>query len=292
MSKLKAKNPKDTKPTKPKIVVFGASGVGKTWAALTFPKPYYIDTEGGATQQHYSKRLRDSGGAYLGIAEGSREFNTVIDQVKLLATEKHDFKTLVVDSASVLFMEYIAIQTEKMMAKGTDMTKTYGAEKKPAISYARQFVSWINKLDMTVILICHEKAEYKDDKLAGYTYDFWDKAEYLVDLALRITKQGQSRKAFVRKTRLENIKDGITFDWSYEDFAKLYGKETMESEVNIVTLATPEQLARVAQLNDILKTTPEEIDKHFIYADATKYSDMSNEKIQFVISRLEAKLPK
>ena len=44
-SKLKAKDPKDVSPGKSKIMIFSRSGVGKTWFALDFPKPYYIDTE-------------------------------------------------------------------------------------------------------------------------------------------------------------------------------------------------------------------------------------------------------
>lgn len=290
MSKLKAKKPEQAKPSKPKIIVFGGSGFGKTWASLDFPNAYYIDTEGGANLPHYIAKLSKSGGQYLGVEDGSKDFPTVIEQVKLLATTKHDFKTLVIDSVSELMLLYIASQTERMMAGGTDMTKTYGAEKKPAVAYARQLINWVQRLDMNVILICHEKAEWKDEKLVGYTFDFWDKAEYILHLALRITKQGASRKAFVRKTRLEQFKDGTLFDWSYENFAKMYGEDVIKGDVSIITLATPEQVARINQLNTLLKTTDEEKEKHFKYADSDSYEEMETAKAAFVIQRLEAKI--
>jgi hypothetical protein len=57
-SKLKAKAPTEVKPGKTKALVFGKSGVGKTWFTLTFPAPYYIDTEGGADLRHYRERLQ------------------------------------------------------------------------------------------------------------------------------------------------------------------------------------------------------------------------------------------
>jgi len=43
---LKAKLPEEVKATKPKFMIYGESGVGKTFFALDFPKPYLIDTEG------------------------------------------------------------------------------------------------------------------------------------------------------------------------------------------------------------------------------------------------------
>jgi predicted NodU family carbamoyl transferase len=94
------------------------------------------------------------------------------------------------------------------------------------------------------------------------------------------------------KSRIASFPEATSIDWCYAEFALRWGKEVMEREHKPVTLATPEQLARVAQLNDTLKTTPEEIDKHLSYGEATQYADMSTDKIQFVISRLEAKLPK
>ena len=48
---LKAKQPVDVIPTKPKFMISGNSGVGKTFFSLQFPKPYLIDTEGGATRK-------------------------------------------------------------------------------------------------------------------------------------------------------------------------------------------------------------------------------------------------
>lgn len=53
MSKLKGRDPELVEPGKTKALIFGASGVGKTWFSLDFPAPYYMDTEGGADLKRY-----------------------------------------------------------------------------------------------------------------------------------------------------------------------------------------------------------------------------------------------
>ena len=90
MSKLisKAIKPKSANASKPKILIFGKSGVGKTWASLDFPNTFYIDTEGGANLEHYTDKLAKSGGMYFGVEQGSRDFATVVELVKELATTK------------------------------------------------------------------------------------------------------------------------------------------------------------------------------------------------------------
>ena len=61
-SKLLAKAPEAGKPGKIKMMVFSKSGIGKTWLSMDFPKPYYIDCEGGARLAHYQEKLAKAGG--------------------------------------------------------------------------------------------------------------------------------------------------------------------------------------------------------------------------------------
>ena len=84
-TRLKAVVPKAAEPSKPKMLIYGAPGVGKTWGALDFPGVYYIDTEGGADLAHYTAKLDAAGGVYLGPDQGAQSFDTIIDQVDALA---------------------------------------------------------------------------------------------------------------------------------------------------------------------------------------------------------------
>jgi hypothetical protein len=225
MSKLRGKDPKTAEPSKPKVLIFGKPGVGKTWTAIDFPAVYYIDSEGGADLEHYTDKLVKAGGVYMGPADGANDFAVLIDQVKALATEKHTYRTLVIDSISKVFNTAVAIEADRLGDKNA-----FGADKKPAIAAMRQLVAWLQRLDMNVVLIAHEKVEWGQNNNGervevGQTFDCWDKLEYELHLALRILKQGKSRKAFVRKSRLTGFPEGEMFAWEYDTFADRYGRE-------------------------------------------------------------------
>lgn len=245
-SKLKGRDPATVEPSKPKIAIYGGPGVGKTWASIEFPNVFYIDTEGGADLDHYRKKLKDGGASYLGPDDGSLDFPTVLEQVQALATEDHDRKTLVIDSLSKLFNNQIVITQEKMAKAGTE--DAFGASKKEAISYMRRLVAWVNRLDMNVVLIHHQKSQWKDGKEVGVTFDGWDKLEYELHLVLRIAKNGPSRTAYIGKTRLAQFPDGESFPWSFTEFAKRYGAEVIGRASVKANLATPEQRAEYDRL--------------------------------------------
>lgn len=290
MTKLKAVKPKATEPKKPAVLVFGEAGVGKTWTALDFPKVYYIDSERGATNREYTDKLQKAGGVYLGIDQGSQNFDEVLEQIRALRSEKHEYKTLVIDSFTKLFNLEIANEQERLKKAGKK--DEFGLSKKPAVAKSRELVGLLSTLDMNVILICHEAPNWAEGEQKGVKPDSWDKLVYELDLCLHIRKLGGSRKAFITKSRIASFPEATAIDWSYAEFATRWGQAVIEREQKPVELATQEQLERVAKLNDLLKTTPEEIDKHLSWADVTRYDDMPTDKIATVIQRLTAKLEK
>ncbi len=284
-SKLKAVKPEAAEPSKPKILIFGKAGVGKTWGALDFPACYYIDTEGGADLKHYTDKLAKSGGMYFGPEQGSQDFATVIEQVQALATEKHQFKTLIIDSISKVFNSEIAKEAERLGDKDA-----FGASKKPALHLTRRLINWIDRLDMNVILIAHEKILWANEKQAGVTFDAFDKLEYELHLCLNIVKQGESRKAYVKKSRLIGFPDATNFEWSYNEFAKKYGKEIIEGQVHQIMLATAEQVGEIKRLLDIVKMDEKEIAKWFSKAKVESWEEMSTETIEKCINSLREKV--
>lgn len=287
MSRLKAITPKSAEPTKPKILIYGKPGVGKTWTALDFPKVYYIDTEGGANLSHYTDKLQASGGAYFGPEQGSQDFKEVIEQIKALATEEHGYKTLVIDSLSKIYNAEIAKEMDKLGDKDA-----FGASKKPAVKLTRQLINWIDRIDMNVIIICHEKPVWLNNQQAGVTFDAYDKLEYELHLVLNIVKNGPSRKALICKTRLQEFAERENFDWCFSEFANRYGKDIIESSAKQIILATPEQVTKVKYLVELLKVDPDVQAKWFDKAKADGFEDMSEEHIAKCIQALEAKLPK
>jgi len=285
MSKLKAVDPKTAEPSKSKILIFGKPGVGKTWTSLDFPSVYYIDTEGGANLSHYTDKLKKSGGVYFGPEQGSQDFNEVIGQVKALATEEHPYRTLVIDSLSKLFNNEIAREMERLGDKDA-----FGASKKPAVKFTRSLINWIDRIDMNVILICHEKPVWTNGEQAGVTFDAWEKLEYELHLCLNIQKRGGSRKAQIMKSRLENFADQSNFEWSYDEFAKLYGREILEGKAKSLVLASEQQISELKYLTDLLKVDADIVNKWLEKAKAESYAEMDAAKIQACIDLLKKKL--
>lgn len=293
-SRLKAVAPKAAEPSKPKVLIFGKPGVGKTWFALDFPRCYYIDTEGGANLKHYTDKLAAGGGVYLGPEQGANDFGVVLEQVRALATERHDFRTLVLDSVSHVFGSEIAGEQERMAEE--KKKDEYGASRKTAISYTRRLVNWLDRVDMNVILIAHAKDEYETKangvrEVVGQTFDCWDKLEYILHLALQATKQGSSRKARVRKSRLTEFPDASMFDLSYDDFAERYGREIIEGEVRVVEVATPEQLADLRALMEIVRMPDDWLDKCLKRGKADTLEEMSADAVGAMVKMLKERVP-
>jgi hypothetical protein len=290
MSKLLFKDPIEAEPSKPKMVLYGPSGVGKTWFTLAFPNVAYFSPEPGATRKHYVEKLRANGGMYLGPEDGSTDFEVLIAQAKALATEKHNFKTLAVDSITEIFNLAVAKEADRLGSKNA-----FGADKKPAIANMRRFVAAIQRLDMNVILVAHEKAEWGQDDSGqrvekGKVPDCWDKLIYSLDLTFHAQKRGASRVAVVKKTRLLGFPEGESFALDFADFSTRYGKDIIEKASAPITLATIGQVDEIRRLIDLLKIDNETTEKWFEKANVEKIEEFTMDTAAKIIKTLSAKL--
>ena len=290
-SKLKAKDPKDVVPGKIKMMIFGKSGIGKTWLSLDFPKPYYIDAEGGARLAHYQAKLAAVGGSYFGVEDGALSFEEVLGQIQALATEKHDYQTLVIGSVTKLYQTAIAEEAQRLGDRDA-----FGASKKPAIAYMRRLVNWVQRIDMNVVFEAHEAAEWGmvngQREQIGTNADTWDKLIYELDLTLQVVKQGSSRYALIRKSRLVGFPETEKFPLEYAEFAKRYGKDFIEGEVKQINLATPEQIAELISWFDTLGVRDEEKQKVLDKAKAETIEELTVEQADAYLAFLKAKVEK
>lgn len=284
-TKLKAVDPKIAEPSKPKVLIFGKAGVGKTWVSMDFPNVYFIDTEGGANRDQYTDKLKRSGGVYFGPEQGSQDFASVIEEVKTLATEPHTYKTLVIDSISKITNSEIAKEQERLGEKDA-----FGASKKPSTSLTRRLINWIDRIDMNVILIAHERPLWAKGEQIGDTFDAYEKLEYELDLVLQIIRAGDKRIARIKKSRLTGFTDASTFPWSYQDFAERYGKDVIEKQGLALKLATPESLTRLKTLLDLWKVPEGQEEKWLNAAKVTSYQEMDEEKLVAIIGYVEGKI--
>ena len=297
-SKLKAKAPELTQPGKTKACIFGPSGSGKTWFTLSFPVPYYIDTEGGADLRHYQERLKAAGGVYLGPQEGALDFDTILGEMEKLATEQHPYKTLIIDSITKVYQAAISNESQRLGDKDV-----FGASKKEPIKMMRRLCNWAMRLDMNIWFVAHETAEWGlingQRTEIGKCADVWDKLVYELDLTLQLTKRGPSRIACVRKSRLLGFPDGESFptekdaeDVGYAEFAKRYGKDFIEGPTQTITLAAPDQVSEIVRLLTVVKTSEADIEKVLTRASADSWAELTDAQAAATIKWLTGKLNK
>ncbi len=250
-----------------KAMFFGLAGVGKTTAAIQFPRPYLIDTERGAENAQYVKLLHDRGGNVFQTSD----FDELVSEVTALLSEKHDYQTLIIDPITVVYANLLDKAEQKV---GTEFGRHYGEADKRM----RRLINLLLRVDMNVIITAHAKTVYGDKLVKlGDTFDGYKKLDYLFDLVVEIQKRGENRSGVVRKSRVEGFPDGEVFPFNYEEIAKRYGHESLERDATPETLASAEQAAELNRLVELLKVSPDVVDKWLTKAKAETLSELPAE---------------
>jgi predicted ATP-dependent serine protease len=165
---LRAKKPEAVQK-RLKLFMFGPAGVGKTTAAIQFPNSYIIDCERGT--ENYDKLITNSGSAVF----QTTDIQEVIQEVKALLTERHDYRTLVIDPITTIYNDLLDKCEQQV---GADFGRHYGAANKTM----KRLANLIMALDMNVVITAHAKPEYGQNLAKiGYTFDGWKQLDYWFD---------------------------------------------------------------------------------------------------------------
>ena len=262
-----------------KLFMFGPAGVGKTTAAIQFPNSYIIDCEKGA--ENYDKLITASNS----VVYQTTDINEVLAEVKSLLSEKHEYRTLVIDPITMVYNDLL----EKCEAKvGTDFGRHYGEANK----MMKRLANLIMALDMNVVITAHAKAEYGQNfSKIGYTFDGWKQLDYWFDLVIELNKKGKKRFGRVVKTRLEQFPDEDVFEWSYEGIRKRYDPDILERESMAVRLASSEQIREIKDLLSVVRLPEGTTDKWFAKAGVDLWEDMPADVLQKCIDFVKGRLP-
>lgn len=273
-----------------KALFYGMAGVGKTTAAIQFPKPYLIDTEKGAENDQYTTIIKNSGGVIFQTSD----FDELLKEVRALLTEDHEYKTLIIDPLTTLYNDLVDKCAASLKNKSDDKKSTgteFGRHYQEANKKMKILLNLLLRLDMNVIITSHAKNEYGENMaVLGQTFDCYKKLDYLFDLVFEIQKRGKNRVGIIKKSRVESFPDGETFPFSYEEISKRYGKEILEKESIKQNLATPEQVIEVKRLIDLLKIPQETYDKWLSKSESEDFDDMPLDYIQKCIDYLKSKI--
>lgn len=283
---LRPRKPKAMPRRRARVLVSGPRKNGKSTGLATFKNMLHIDPENGAFEPQYQELMQAAGSEYVGVEEGARDCNGIIETLKTYARSgKIPYWGIAFDSLSKLFDTQVAFDLDKMASKGKDISEgTFGAEKKGATGFVRRLVVMADLLDVNLFLVCHEKEKWTDGKVVGYTFDGPAKLDYELDLHLRVV----NRKAIVEATRYKEFPLGLSFDWNYSEFIKRFGNH-YEDAPSVAKLATDEQVALLSNLLKVRADSQQLTDKWLLATGSETFADMKADDAQKCIDYLQAK---
>lgn len=289
---LKAKKP-EIKEKRLKLFLFGPPGSRKTTSALQFPKSVLIDMERGSEQ--YKKTIDKAGSVVL----ETNSPDEVMAEVRTLLTEKHEYRTLIIDPITIyyqalqdkwsrIFEHYAKTDKEKELQ---DFGMRYWGRVKGEY---KSFMRMLMQLDMNLIITSHQKDIYGANmQKVGIGPDSMKGDNYVFDYVFRLNVVGNKAIAITEKQRsepLEPQKFPEEFEWSYENFLKFYGAEIIEREAVAVQMATPEQIAEIRRLIELVKIDEEVVTKWLSKAEANDWDEMSADQLDKCIKFVKNKI--
>lgn len=273
---LRGKKPAPTEK-RLKALFFGEAGSGKTTTSIQFPRPYLVDTERGAENDQYVKTIAKGGG----VVFQTNDFDDIVAEVTALLSEKHDFRTLIVDPITTVYDDLIEKAERKV---GTEFGRHYGEAKKQW----KRLGNLLMRLDMNVIVTSHQKRLYGDEmKVIGNTFDGPKGLDYLFDLVFEVGKRGKERVGTVRKTRLDTFPEGDVFPFTYDEIAERYGRAVLERDAVPVVLADPKAVAEMLTLLETRKDGAELLDRWLTKAMADTAAEMTADAVAKCIAYLK-----
>ena len=145
------KGPQDMPP---RICVYGGHGVGKSTFASEFPSPVFISTEDGLDQLDVVSFQK------------AEHVNDVVEAIKTLLKEDHEFKTVVVDSVDWLANLIVSHVNEQHDEKA----QAYGKGQAFAAEEFREILQGLDMLrkrkGMNVVLVAHSSVTRHEDPRA------------------------------------------------------------------------------------------------------------------------------
>jgi len=128
----------------PRICIYGSHGIGKSTVASQFPSPIFISTEDGISSLDVTSFPQ------------AKSVGEVVESIKTLIKEDHDFKTVVIDSVDWLVEPLIVSDVE---SRHGDKELAYGRGQVLVAEAFREILQGLDALrrkrNMNVVLIAH-----------------------------------------------------------------------------------------------------------------------------------------
>lgn len=164
---------RESDPNKPvRIMVYGPEGVGKSTLGAKSDSPIFISPEGGTDQ------LTDAKGLPVKSIADIHTWDDVVSALNSLLNEKHDFKTLVIDSAD--WLEKLAHQFI-IGGSNKDIIRAnggYGAGYRQSETMHKSLIEILSQIrekrGMNIIIIAHTHVRPVKDPDMMEDYDSFE----------------------------------------------------------------------------------------------------------------------
>lgn len=160
---IKIEKGKQWKP--PKVVIYGPEGIGKTTLASKFPKPLFIDFEGGSSRMDVDRIPRPRSLA---------ELNAVLTE---LQRDHADYKTLVLDTADwleLLVIDHICTERKIKALGEVAFGQGYNLVADSFAQLLDRLTQLQNATGMAVVFCAHAMQRKIDNPEQMSTYDHWE----------------------------------------------------------------------------------------------------------------------
>lgn len=200
-----------------KVCYYGGTGTGKTLSALTFPKPAYIDMEGGVDWYIGRQIIPEQNTDFMLLqTESAIEVIKAIDEIKeIVKKDPDEIQSVIIDPISVFWDALQDGFIRKLQAKNRDAEIKFQHWKTIKAPYKRAITTLIN-LPVHLVLVGREASKYKMEKGQltedGVTIQTEKDTPYIADIFVRFFKQrsgdGTRFLAEVEKDRTNMMQEG------------------------------------------------------------------------------------
>ena len=142
----------------PRICIYGGHGIGKSTLASQFPAPIFISTEDGLDSLDVTSFPK------------ARSLGEVVESIKTLLTEEHEFRTVVIDSVDWLVEPLIL---DSINSQYDEKQQAYGKGQQYMAEEFREILQGLDALrlrrNMNVVLIAHAAVvKFEDPRTDPY----------------------------------------------------------------------------------------------------------------------------
>lgn len=143
----------------PLMVVYGQHGLGKTTLACSFPSPILINLEKGTPV-----------GVDVPSSGTLTSYSDVLDWLKALITQEHDYKTCVIDTLDImepLLQDFVCEKNNWRNIEEPGFGKGYVAAAEEWMNFMRGVKALNTKRNMAIVLLAHANVARFDDPTAS-----------------------------------------------------------------------------------------------------------------------------